>query len=123
MNFSTLAFLLGAALMFIFWQLVEWNKEHKKRKRDEEERRRKREVTPMDWTVEKIIRADGKVTFSFTHNNMGEYWRYAEEMLGYLRTAGYLTEENVLAKLASIQTEYQNELVTSTTYISPIKKE
>ncbi len=123
MNFGILSFLLGAALMFIFWQLVEWNKEHKERKRDEEERRRKREVTPLDWTIEKIIRADGKVTFSFFHNNFGEHWRYAEEMLGYLRTAGYLTEENVLAKLASIQTEYQNELVTSTTYISPIKKE
>ena len=122
MNFSTLSFLVGAALMFIIWHLVEWNKEHKERKRDEEERRRKREATPMNWTVEKIIRADGKVTFSFFHNNMGEYWRYAEEMLGYLRTAGYPTEESVLAKLEQIQSEYQNDLIISTTYIAPPKK-
>ena len=122
MNFSTLSFLVGSALMFIIWHLVEWNKEHKERKRNEEERRRKREATPMNWTIEKIIRADGKVTFSFSHNNMGEYSRKAEEMHGYLLTAAELTEESVLAKLEQIQSEYQNDLIISTTYIAPPKK-
>lgn len=122
MNFSTLSFLLGAALMFIIWHLVEWNKEHKERKRDEEERRRKREATPLDWTIEKIIHADGKVTFSFSHNNLEEHWRYAEEMIRYLRTTDYLTEKSILTKLKQIQSEYQNDLIISTTYIAPPKK-
>lgn len=122
MNFSILLFLLGSALMFIIWHLVELNKEHTERKRDEEERRRKREATPLNWTIEKIIRADGKVTFSFSHNNLEEHWRYAEEMIRYLHITGHLTEESVLAKLEQIQSEYQNELIISTTYIAPPKK-
>ena len=119
MGYILLGFILGIIFMLLVWQWALW----KETSAAEKESTQLEQQTPLDWTIEKIVQANGTTKFSCNHIYVGKYTSYYVELADYLRKNVGITEESALAKLKWLQDEYRENLVVSKTFIPTVRKE